>query len=208
MGSATTWLRHGLLACAVVITSWQVIKIIHRQPVHGTEDAYHADNFSHRIHTKTFDNQGNLVKQLSAQEWVHYPAKDTFFFKEPRVTFHKKNALIWRISANEGRSEQNNTQFQFIHQVHINQPSGIDKAATHIHTESLTYYPKKHVAQTNSGLTLTQPGITLTSQGMILNFITQRINLLAQAQGTYSPSSASGSLSKTIKKNLAPLHHV
>ena len=208
MYKSIPWVQTLLLALALGITSWQVLAIIHKKPKHVPTDEYHGDNFADIVHIKTFDESGYLVKQLFTEGFVHYPINDTFIFKAPRITLHKKNTLTWIISAKEGRSNHNNSRIQFNHHVHLKQPPGANKVATHMDTESLTYYPKKHLAQTDNTLTLKQPGIILRSQGMTINFITQRINLLADTQGTYLPREAPPSLKKKVKKTLEPIYHV
>ncbi|MHA7841020.1 MAG: LPS export ABC transporter periplasmic protein LptC [Gammaproteobacteria bacterium] len=208
MNDVTVWMRNSLLLLAVCLTSWQVFNIVYKQPYQMASNEYYADSFADSVHTKDFDEKGLLVKQLITKNFVHYPMKNTFFFQSPQILLHKNNQLIWRITADEGRSEYNNKEVQFTHHVHLEQPTHNNKSATHIHTEALTYYPKKHRAETNESLQLTQPGISLKSQGMTMDFITQRINLLAHAQGTYLPQEAPPYLNKHVKHTLDSLHHV
>jgi lipopolysaccharide export system protein LptC len=140
---------------------------------------------------KQFNDKGQLVHLLKAQELQHIPENDTYFMLTPYIRVAENiNEPAWEIRSERAKSFHGGDEITFFHQVVIHQNKTARQQESDLKTEQLVYYPKDKYATTSCRVIFQQPGTLVTSEGMHAYLEQKRVILTSRARATYEPNHA------------------
>lgn len=147
-----------------------------------------ADTIIEKITLKQFNEQGQLVSQLTSPLIEHIPHNNTHHIKTPLILFTHDNEAPWQIEAQNATSLHGGKKINFYNNVRIHQAADKEHAESTFHTEEISYYPFKKIAITDKEVTFIQPNTTVKAKGMKANLADNHIQLLQRARGLHVPS--------------------
>src|SRR3989344_2280161 len=130
------------------------------------------DAFAIDIKYEQYDTNGELSQLLTAEKAVHYPYQDTAIFKKPNFQFYTKEKILWHITAEEGKSTQDNKTIDLNGNVIAIRAASVKDPEMTIKTSALTIHKDQQVADTQEPLTVIRPNSTVHSKGGSLNLKT------------------------------------
>lgn len=133
------------------------------------------------IYTK-FNSDGQINNSIKAQAITHFPTNNVYFFQKPSMVIYQPHEKPWRISANQGKSEEGKTKVFLWDQVKIVRAAGIHNMAFDITTDVLTIYPDIKFAETKLPITIVQSGSTTQAVGAEADFKTGIIKLVSKVK--------------------------
>ncbi len=143
-------------------------------------DAY-MKNFS----MKSMGTDGDIALTLSAESLEHDRASDYSRLKRPDIQLLDKQHQ-WRITASQGRIDQNRQQLSLEQQVVIEQIDQPDPVR--ITTDQLSIDLDAQIASTDQLVQLQTGDFALESNGLILDNQIGRLTLLTDVRGRYVSS--------------------
>src|SRR5690606_38975591 len=104
-----------------------------------------------------------------------------------------QNGTPWNIWAKNGKTTQQDNQDVVLlwEDVKIQQAASDKNKENTMLTQSLTIYPKQHLAVTKDPVKATQPGMTITGIGMRAHLNTKQVELLSHVRGYYEKNQTS-----------------
>lgn len=166
------------------------ILFFHQQYVapNNTASAQQYDSFAYDIEQTHFTKTGSVDHVFVAPAAKHYTQQDYVLITQPHVVMHNKEG-DWIVSADTGKSIDNNSELQLEGHVHITQPATAHTPATEMITTSAIIFPKRAYAQTDAMVVIERGGTEIEGKGAVANMKTGMIKLLSQTRGHYAPTS-------------------
>ncbi|GAA5317695.1 MAG: LPS export ABC transporter periplasmic protein LptC [Candidatus Pelagadaptatus aseana] len=143
-------------------------------------------------HSQHFGDNGQLNHQFEADEVRHFQVKrkgpsqrDFTEASSPRLILFREDGPPWHITANNGRSQKNNSVITLTNNVvawSIDPDTG---ARSELTTSKLVVKPDQHYAESDKPVKITTPESTTTATGMQAFLKQDKIKLLSQVRGLY-----------------------
>jgi len=173
-----------LLVIAIGFTGWLILH--HKQSSYlAHKNANNPDSIADEVTIITMDVEGKPASKISAKQLIHFPDNNTSLASSPKLTVFIKNEQPWHITANKGKSVDGDNMIQLWDDVQFMQPADQDSPQSLILTESFTFWPKKHLGETDKPITLLQPGTKVTAVGLNADTLSGKIDLLKDVRGSY-----------------------
>jgi len=135
-------------------------------------------------HTK-FDRQKNIQYKVYADTITDFIKDKIYLFEKPQIILYNSNNTPCYLSANHGKSKQNNTTVHLKENVRVVQAAGPNNPDLDVTTTSLTFYPEMKFAETNEAITIVQKGNTTKAVGAKINLKTGEVKFLSKFQGVF-----------------------
>ena len=137
------------------------------------------------LDAESYDEQGMLTQQISAEKALHYPQDDITVLEKPAVILHENNQPKWGVKSNSGRLLKNET-------IHLSgeviilplQSNGSDFSLS---TASLNIDLIKQIADTDDTVLIESDNSQLNAQGMTIILDKQLVNFKSQVRGRHVP---------------------
>lgn len=137
------------------------------------------------LETDSFDDQGLLTQQISAQKAIHYPKDDITLLEKPTVILHEENQPKWGVRSDSGRLLKDQV-------IDLNgeviivplQSTGNDFSLT---TASLHIDLQSQIADTDATVIIESDNSELNAQGMTIDLQKQLVNFKSQVRGRHVP---------------------
>lgn len=138
------------------------------------------------IYTK-MDENGRPKNQFFSPKVIHYPYHNSSKFVSPHfIIASKPTEKPWDITAKHGLSEGGLKTVQLWDDVKVHQTAGANNQENTMTTTQLTIYPKRHYAETNQAVTITQPGSVIKGIGLKATLDKGIVELLSHPHGIYN----------------------
>ncbi|WP_028468544.1 LPS export ABC transporter periplasmic protein LptC [Neptunomonas japonica] len=143
-----------------------------------------VDYFMKSATSKEFNENGELLRTLSANELNHFPRAKRTTLKQPHITLMADNSVRLNSKSLSGIAYDNIDRFDLVEQVIVthNPTSPIPSV---LKTSSLSLYQAQGTAKTNAPVEITQQSNTTTATGMIINYKMNTSELLSDVKGTF-----------------------
>ncbi len=135
------------------------------------------------------NDQGKPALKIKTPHMVHYAETNMTRLLKPNVIIFRESPKPWYVTSDYAELSHGIEQIIFQNHVVIHHPSDIANPMTTMTTASLTVFPSKQIAQTESAITIKQPDIVVNAVGMFANLQDGTIKLLSEARGEYAPNS-------------------
>lgn len=145
-----------------------------------------------RLHTRRFDVNGRLARDLAADRLEHYPDARGSLLTNPLLTAHAERGEPWLIRAREGHSPPGEEEVNLKGRVRIDRAKGAQNDELHLTTETLRVLPEKNFAETGDPATITSQGMRSTGIGLNAWLDKEQLQLLDNVRGQYEGKSHSG----------------
>ncbi len=146
------------------------------------------------VYTELSPN-GQTKTLFTSTKVTHYPNDTSDMANPSMVVYDAKDmsAPPWKITSRYGQMRDKNKVVYLWDHVKLHRDAGKNNQATTFTTSALTYYPKRHYAETDRPVTIVQSGGSkLTAIGMHANLQTGSVKFLSQARGMYMPDQLPG----------------
>lgn len=128
------------------------------------------------------NEQGQIVRQITAKSLQHFADNDETHINTPVVTLYQQGQAQWRVSAEKATSREDNQYLTLDNKVVAQQLQGL---ALRLETDSLTTEPNKHLLYTQTPVVVHSPQGEIRSLGLQANTQEGTINFIGQVRGTY-----------------------
>lgn len=186
LSNARIRLLVALAIVASVLIYWGISGDTLPQPPTGSSKRGGSiDFFMRDAHTVYWSVEGDRAHEWQTPELDHYPQRSRSELQLPETMMPTANGGIYKIRANEGWIDDNQSQIQLAGsvEVHHNPHSG---PAAMLSTDNLTIYPPQDLARTDDPATLVRNGEQTDTVGLEVYFDQQRIELLSNVRGRYN----------------------
>lgn len=146
-----------------------------------------ADYYGEGLLNRQFDKTGKLQQSFSAERSTHYPLTNSTVFNDPVIHVQDEENEFWQVTANEGSMNDKDNTLRLRQQVEIRPLQNGNKDEVVINTESLDYFTKQQVAETDQEVTMVSPEAHITAIGMRMDMKRQRMELNAKVNTRYVP---------------------
>lgn len=146
-----------------------------------------ADYYGEILLNRQFDEQGRLQQSFSAQRSTHYPLTNSTVFNGPIIQIQDEEGEYWQVTSQEGSMNDKEHLLRLRHQVEIHPLQSNQKNDVTIKTESLDYFTKKQLAETDLEVTIDSAQSRITAIGMRMDMKRQRMELNAKVNTRYVP---------------------
>lgn len=156
------------------------------KPVGEGEDLPKADSYMLNISMLTYDKNGDKANSMLATEARHYKRGNRLEAENPDMISYNQRAeeQPWHMTAKKGTVLNGGERAIFTGSVYAWQEAG-DGGKKELLTEKLILYPDKHIAETNSPVTIITAQGKTTGVGMWADLNTDVFKLLANVKGTH-----------------------
>lgn len=178
-----------LLILAISLSAWTILVSKNAEPKHNLTDTSLPDAFMEDITATVMNKEGTPTLKVTTPKMVHYASNDSTDIDKPVVTIYRHSPNPWLISSDHAKATEGTSQILFWQNVVLNHTADTDNPQTTMHTDTLTVFPNKKIAQTDQPITINQPDVTVHATGMMANMNDGTVKLLSKAQGEYVPVS-------------------
>lgn len=179
-----------LIIIAMGLSMWSIL--ITRQSISTSSETAsdRPDAFMEDVVATVIDKEGAPALKVVAPKVVHYVENDATDMTSPIITIYRKDSPNpWFINADHAKATQGVDQIVFQNKVTIHHPTDSRYPTTIMHTDSLTVFPEKQLAQTKEAIIINQPASTIHAIGMLANLDDGTVKLLSEAREEYAPGS-------------------
>lgn len=138
-----------------------------------------------QMHTRRFDRDGRLIRDLRADFVEHYPDARGSHMLAPLLSANAKTGNPWLIQSREGTAPPGEKEFHLSGDVRIDRAAGPANEETHITTDSLRVLPDENYAETGDPARITGQGMQTNGVGLKAWLDEERLELLEQVRGQY-----------------------
>lgn len=177
-----------ILLCATGLSGYYVATT-HPHPILHVNNN-NPDRYALHFRFDQYDDNGNILKTVSAAQAIHIKNNDLTFLFQPKMNVFDKQGKLWKLSADRAKSIQGGKKIIAWGNVQIVQPASKKQTEyTLIKTTWMQYLQDKNVAYTPEATTIQRPDSTTQGTGMIANFKTGVYQLLSDVHVVYTPQS-------------------
>lgn len=181
----------GLALVIIALVFWDRSPTERLQP--PSDEALHFPNgYVENMHTRVFDEQGQLHYRLSAQRADHFqtdpaaPGADDYSLVEhPDLAMHPQAAEPWHLQARKGRIDKQGDRVLLHDGVRAWQNG--EQGLTELTTSELWVEVPQEYAHTDKAVNMRAEQGTTDAIGMRAQLGEERIELLSEVQGLYHP---------------------
>jgi len=142
-----------------------------------------------RVHSRRYNDQGRLIRDLTAIHVINYDDQRGSILTEPLLTAHAETGEPWLLKARTGTASDHGQDVFLEGDVRVDRAASQQNAEMHLETDKLRVVPERNYAETESPVTLTSPGARTQGVGMTAHFEQEKLQLLNQVRGQYEPTS-------------------
>lgn len=147
-----------------------------------TSPDYFMRDFSAKVH----DEQGKVVRSLSASNLNHFADEDTATLSEPKlVLYDQQSQGQWQMQAAQGRVTNGGNNVFLSGGVTLQR---IGRDTFTLNTKHLHLQPAKGYVETDAAIEISTANSTFSARGMKIYINEQRLILLAEVRGKYVPN--------------------
>lgn len=179
----------GLLLLAAALSSgWSAWK--HRDvPEAAPVTAVRSDYLMRDFEMISLDDEGKESVTLRAPEMQRDPRDQTFTIETPLFLLPDSEGNRWQMRARTAWVSAKGDEIRLRGQVEGRSPLQ-EEVPTTFDTDRLNVFPRRHLATTDSKVTVTRPGSILTGVGFEADTQTRQYTFKLQVKSRYEPSSA------------------
>ena len=166
-----------------VVTVWVVDRIV--PPPLASNPQEQQDFFLSNATQIKFDANGKIYSQIYARNVTHTITNNTFYFSSPYLRINDRQGHTWTIRAQQGKSSFGKQQIWLEGGVAISKINRQGQIDLEIAVESVQYYPKDKLVETNETLQIKDKHGWTTAQGARLDLKNGTIKLLANIESYY-----------------------
>ena len=157
-----------------------------KKPVSDTEELPKADSYMLNIDKLDFDKEGAKAYHLEATEARHFKRRNRLELDQPSMTTFNQNDTLhpWQMTAKKGSIYNSGERAVFKGDVYAWQETE-SNIKNELRTDSLVLFPNKHVAETESLVTITTPRGKITGIGMQADLNSEQFKLLSNVKGVH-----------------------
>ena len=177
------------LALLVLVTSWVAVINSRLNPIRNIAKV--VTGKAQNITVLQMNNLGRPSYQAVVKQANQFGNGDVIFHDINAITFPADQSSPWHLSADHGRSTDNNQQVYFWGHVTAYRPKSANNAAFLFKTTTLTVYPQQNFAETDDPVTLSEPGTKNVTTGIGMRAYSKPqkiIHLLSDVHSTYEPN--------------------
>jgi LPS export ABC transporter protein LptC len=131
-----------------------------------------------------YDVQGQIQYRLFADSALLYPDEDHTIFVNPNAYFYSSTKEVWEVRAKNGEATN------YYETIHLWDTVKVFRTAPgkqgNLFTDSLFFYPKTQILQTDDFTTMMENGLTVTSKGFYADIKQGKLILEKQAEVQYA----------------------
>lgn len=135
----------------------------------------------------SLDKTGKESFTVRAPLLQQTPDAQTMELTTPLFLLPDANGHYWQVRSQTGWVSDQRDELRLRGQVRATSPLE-DTRAIAMNTEQLNVFPKTHLANSPTVVTVTEPGLTMRGRGMEADLAAKRFTLLSQATARYVPS--------------------
>jgi LPS export ABC transporter protein LptC len=174
-----------LLITLASVSAWLIAKSSLDKPKIGTEQNQ-IDFFMTNVSYINLDSNGAVHDQLTAMKVIHYTSENASILQYPHLMIIDKDQKIWNISANNGKSLQENNTVYLWDNVNIKQFDPTTNAYKMIvATAKATIYPRSKLGETDQPIAITEGQNVIHAIGAKVDFNKSTVKLLSKVMGKY-----------------------
>ncbi len=177
------------LLLALVAGSWWLLNPSEQQDIDTAAEAFEDGYYLIDAEISNTNNEGVAQYQLKAKRIDHNPADDSITLQKLELIYDTQSRQHWLITATEGWLDGNRDRMILDGNVLLNgiNSDGEQTNDTTIATERLTLSIKDNTASTTRQVNIRTSGGELNADGLQADLENQKINLLSNVRGTFTP---------------------
>ena len=141
------------------------------------------------LHTRRFDAQGRMIRDLRAERLDHYADARGSLMQQPRLETRTALGKPWRIAAEEGQAPPEQDRVLLRRNVRISREASLNNEALELRTEALHVLPEQNYAETEAPAELRGEGMVTTGTGLKAWLDKEQLHLLSDVRGQYESTS-------------------
>ncbi|MBI2381564.1 MAG: LPS export ABC transporter periplasmic protein LptC [Gammaproteobacteria bacterium] len=141
------------------------------------------------LHTRRFDAQGRVVRDLHAERLDHYADARGSLMREPRLETRTALGKPWRIAAEEGQAPPEQDRILLRRNVLISREASLNNQGLELRTDTLRVTPEQNYAETEAPAELRSRGMVTTGTGLKAWLDKEQLQLQSDVRGQYEPTS-------------------
>lgn len=130
---------------------------------------------------------GRQLYRLEATSIQHLPAEDRVALSAVVVRYSDGSQPDWFARADEGTIVEQGNLIRLSGDVVLQDGNANQQEKLLIETGTLDFRPRDRSASTEDAVRITRPGLVMTARGMTADFDAERLQLLAEINGRFSP---------------------
>ncbi|WP_420588444.1 LPS export ABC transporter periplasmic protein LptC [Bacterioplanoides sp.] len=145
------------------------------------------DYYGQVLFNRRYDDQGRMEQSFSAERSTHYPISDNTVFQGPVIHVQDEDGMVWQVVAEEGSMNDQDDLLSLRRDVEVRPLDSDNSNGVVIQTQSLDYFTKRQLAQTEQPVIITDPHTRVDAVGMVMDMKKQRMELKAKVETQYVP---------------------
>lgn len=171
----------------MVIGSWWMLQPGPDSNQQNSTDTFNSGYYLLDADISDTDENGQMIYSLHAQRIEHNPLDDSVSLQQLNMTYASSESRPWTINATEGWMDSLHEELILEGQVNVTGSLNQSGQETIIATTRLTLDMTQNVAHTEEIVTIKMAGGSLQAVGLHANLNSQKIDLLSNVRGTFSP---------------------
>ncbi len=153
----------------------------------------YIDTIAEQLTVLRYNEQGQLMQNLTSPRAEHYSLSRTTHFIKPHVLVYPTvaNRAVWQLTADKAILSSDKDHLDL--QGHVDMHEVLAIAGKQLLTPQLTWYTDKKIAITHSPLIATEPGVKVTAIGATFDQALGVIHLESHVVSQYQPITTKGS---------------
>lgn len=151
------------------------------------QQASEPDYYGKGLQNRRYDDQGKIEQRFSADSSTHYPLSHSTLFQQPVIHVQDEEGEYWQVVAEEGSMNDKDDVLRLRRNVEVRPLDSTKPGAVVIETQSLDYFTKRQLAQTEQAVTISDPHSQVNAVGMLMDMKKQRMELKANVETQYVP---------------------
>ncbi len=153
-------------------------------------DQKRPDFIAEKLHTKIYNNLGQLSYTIQAERMEHYADLAVSYFELPNYTLYpKKEGKAWKLSAKEATLFKDNS-VELKTQVQI-RATEIDSLIKEIHCKAIALDLKTNIISSEQRVVVVGKDFTMYGSGLIFNLNTKQMTLTKHERTIYKQNNES-----------------
>jgi LPS export ABC transporter protein LptC len=177
----------GALLILVLFGVW-ILKDNALQTKESTDHSRLINEEFSNVHLVRYNKEGKLTQIVNVQRWVHYRGESEIKLFKPKLQLNQEDQA-WHIFSDEGRAFQTKIggplkKVNLKKNVQVHYENKKDNG-WELETESLSLFPDRNTASTNSWVEINGDNYHLRAKGMQANLNDENINFNNSVSGEF-----------------------
>jgi len=177
---------------ALALLTFWLDRVVREEVRHPSLRRHDADYIVDRFSITSYDREGRMESQLSAERMLHYPDDDTTELVKPRVVYTKFDQPRLVLTADRGALSQDGDEVFLYEDVLLVRDASADYPETRMRSEFLHVLRDRSVVVTDRPVSVTDPRRSVSASAMEYNNETRVLLLSGQVRGDFAPAAGRG----------------